>query len=96
MTGPYMPIISSRNEPLMPGRIMAHTATMPAPAKTRTEGSAAGPARSPSPAKTAAATASAITGSVGRQVRTILTATTIDPATKPVNRPAISAGLVRS
>ena len=64
----YIPIISSRNEPEMPGRIMAQMATAPAPKKARSDGSATGPDWKPSSTKVMTPTPSIRASSTGERV----------------------------
>ena len=92
ITAPYMPSINSRNAPLMPGRIMAHTATAPAPASTGSEGSATGPDCRPSRANVAAVDTAVNAIWPAPRHSNSRHADTAEAATSPQNRPAIVSG----
>ena len=92
MTAPYMPSISSRNAPLMPGRIMAQIATAPAPASTGNDGSVTGPDCRPSRANVAAAETVMRPICGAPRHSNSRHADTAEAATRPQNRPAIVSG----
>ena len=95
-SGPYMPRRTRMNEPEMPGRIMAQMAIAPARKKAHNWGSRSCPTvssdvppRSPRAMNVMTPTPMAIQMCFVSRLLSIAQATTIEPATSPMNSAAI-------